>query len=121
VSADEVAREWRLDARLVSLATCHSALGLDSASEGLLGLQYAFLAAGARSVLVSRWQVEDAATARLMQEFHAALLAAGPGEDAATALQQAQQRVRAWRDPTGATPYAHPAYWAGFVLVGSGE
>jgi len=121
LEASEVARQWRLDARLVSLASCQSALGLSSASEGFLGLQSALLSAGARSVLVSMWRVEDEATARLMHTFYAALQSGEPGMDAAAALQRAQRAVRTWRDPQGRTPYAHPVYWAGFALVGSGE
>lgn len=121
LTAGEVARHWRLDARLVSLASCQSALGMTSATDGYLGLQSALLEAGARSVLVSVWRVDDAATAQLMHAFYEALLSGELGMDAAGALRHAQRSVRTWRDAQGRTPYAHPVYWAGFALVGTGE
>jgi CHAT domain-containing protein len=118
LSAREIADTWRLDADLVCLTGCQTALGMRAASQGLLGLQQAFFRAGARSVLVSLWPVDDAATALLMKEFYRRLpTATGPGARA-EALREAQRAVRDWRAPGGARPYAHPAYWAGFTLVG---
>jgi CHAT domain-containing protein len=118
LSAREIADTWRLDADLVCLTGCQTALGMRAAGQGLLGLQQAFFRAGARSVLVSLWPVDDAATALLMKEFYGRLArATGPGARA-EALRQAQRAVRDWRAPGGARPYAHPAYWAGFTLVG---
>ena len=83
-----------------------------------MGLQQAFLAAGARSLLVSLWPVDDHATARLMESFYTHITDAGTDDDRAIALQQAQAELRAYRDAAGAHPYAHPAYWAAFALVG---
>ena len=118
LSAREIADTWRLDADLVCLTGCQTALGFRAASQGLLGLQQAFFRAGARSVLVSLWPVDDAATALLMREFYRRLpTASGPGARA-EALREAQRAVRDWESPGGAHPYAHPAYWAGFTLVG---
>jgi CHAT domain-containing protein len=118
LTAREIADSWRLDADLVCLTGCQTALGMRAASQGLLGLQQALFRAGARSVLVSLWPVDDAATALLMQEFYRRLPnASGPGARA-EALRQAQRAVRDWRAPDGGRPYAHPAYWAGFTLVG---
>jgi hypothetical protein len=105
----------------VCLATCLSQAGLFSASEGMLGLQQAFLEAGAQSVLVSLWPVDDRATFLLMREFYARLLDPARLESPCEALRGAQRAVRGWRDARGATPYAHPVYWAGFILVGAGE
>jgi hypothetical protein len=119
VTAERIAATWHVNARLVDLAGCRSALGFLSPSEGWLGLHNAFLAAGAQNVLVSLWHVDDDATRRLMLEFHARLLAAGGPHDPALALQQAQRAVREWRAPDGSTPFAHPIYWAGFALVGA--
>ncbi len=121
LSASEISSTWKVGARIVSLAGCRSMLGLDSASEGWLGLQSAFLAAGARSVLVTLWSADDDATARLMTEFYRRLLDRAVPVDAAEALRGAQQSVRAWHAADGTMPYAHPVYWAGFALVGSGE
>lgn len=120
LTAVSIARNWHIHARLVSLAGCSSALGVYSASEGYLGMHSAFLAAGAPCVLVSLWQVDDEATRLLMREFHTRLLAPNGIRDAAQALRAAQRAVREYRAPDGTTPFAHPAYWAGFALVGRG-
>lgn len=121
LTANEIASDWRLRARLVSLAGCRSVMGPNSASEGWLGLQSAFLTAGARSVLVSVWRADDEATSRLMTDFYARLTHTSAPVDAAEALRLSQQSLRTWRSPDGRTPYAHPVYWAGFALVGAGE
>lgn len=118
VTAREIAETWRLDAELVCLTGCESNAGMRSASQGYLGLQQALLRAGARSVLVSTWPVEDQATALLMREFYARLGPASAGGERAQALRQAQRAVRLHRAPDGSRPYAHPAYWAGFMLIG---
>ena len=55
----EILQEWRLDADLVTLSGCQTALGREIPGEGHMGLAYGFLLAGARSLLVSLWQVED--------------------------------------------------------------
>src|SRR6266850_4687178 len=99
-----------LDAELVVLAACSSALGKDIQGEGLVGLVRAFMYAGASSVLATLWDVDDRATAYFMQHFYESLLRhnAGPPE----ALKIAQTRLathRRWR---------WPHFWAGFVLLG---
>jgi CHAT domain-containing protein len=68
-----------------------------------------FAIAGARSVLMSLWQVDDQATQRLMAGFYRRYLT---GTDKHQALRQAQAELRRTRR------FAHPRYWAGFVLVG---
>ena len=79
--------------------------------EGLIGLTRGFMYAGARSVVVSLWRVNDEATAELMKRFYRHML----GKDklpAAAALRQAQLEMQAdkvWHDPY---------YWAGFILQG---
>jgi len=118
LSAHEIADTWRLDADLVCLTGCQTAMGMRAASQGLLGLQQALFRAGARSVLVSLWPVDDQATAQLVKEFYRRLArTSGPGARA-EALREAQRAVRDWASPAGTRPYAHPAYWAGFTLVG---
>ena len=116
--AREIADDWKLDADLVCLAGCRSMQGLPSATEGFLGLQQAFFAAGARSLLITIWPVDDQATARLMTSFYAHLADRSHPVDRAEALREAQNELRTWRSPDGRHPYAHPAYWAGFALVG---
>lgn len=102
--------EMTLEAELVSLSACQTGLGQLSA-EGMIGLSRAFIAAGARSVLVSLWSVSDQATSLLMQVFYRQYLA---GDGKAEALRKAITEVKA--NPE----YGHPRYWAGFVLVGEG-
>ena len=103
---------YNLDLRadLVALSACRTALGREIRGEGLISLARGFFYAGARQVLVSLWQVDDEATAVLMERFYRGLLV--EGLPAAAALRAAQAEVAAqqrWR-----APY----YWAGFVLQG---
>ena len=116
--AREVAAGWRLDADLVSLSACRSLRGVSSASDGDLGLQEAFLAAGARALLVTLWPVDDRAAELLIETFYARLTDPAKPAGRAEALREAQQALRLWRDADGSHPYAHPAYWAAFALVG---
>ncbi len=99
-----------MDARLVVLSACETALGRDLGAEGLAGLSHAFLFAGAQSVIASLWQVQDRSTAELMAAFYKNLLQ--NKLPAAVALQRAKLEIRenrAWR---------HPYYWAGFTVQG---
>ena len=99
-----------LQADLVVLSACRSALGKEVRGEGLLGLTRGFLRAGASRVVASLWSVPDAATAELMERFYAALVR--NRLPPAAALRQAQLSMldqRRWRAPYN---------WAGFVLIG---
>jgi CHAT domain-containing protein len=92
---------------LVTLSACES--GRNEVFEGdeLIGLTRAFLGAGASSLVVSLWLVQDEATALLMEEYYERLRAgAGPAE----ALRGAQLAIK--------DEYPHPYYWAPFVVVG---
>src|SRR5262249_2952036 len=122
--------------------------------EGLLGFAQAFVQKGARSVLLSRWKVEDTATALLMLRFYENALGKRKDLKAALGRAAALEDARLWlrdlsradaerlgarltggvlrgteRDelllvkgkvvlPPGERPFAHPFYWASFVLVG---
>jgi CHAT domain-containing protein len=125
VTAQEILREWTLNADLVTLSACETALGRSVAGEGYVGFADAFLQAGARSLLVSLWKVEDRSTALLMRRFYE--LWTGRGEDArghrigrskAEALREAKRWLREQTDSSGSRPYAQPYSWAGFVLLG---
>jgi hypothetical protein len=100
----------RLDAELVVLSACQTALGKDIRGEGLVGLTRAFIYAGAPRVVASLWQVSDLATAELMKKFYRGMLRQHLRP--AAALRAAQ--VEMAQDPRWASPY----YWAGFVLQG---
>ena len=97
-----------LDAELVVLSACESALGRNLRGEGLLGLSRSFLQAGARGLVASLWRVADCSTADLVTTFFARLRDA-PGT-APGALREAKTGLLRGR-------YAHPYHWAGFVLV----
>lgn len=114
LSASEAA-QLRLDAEFVVLSACNTAASDGRpGGEGLSGLARAFFYAGARSVMVSHWEVSDAATTTLITSTFADLddrRAGDPGVRA-RALQAGIRAVRAERR------WAHPAYWAAFTLVG---
>jgi CHAT domain-containing protein len=94
---------------LVVLSACQTNLGELSAGDEVVGLTRAFIFAGAPSVIASLWNVEDQATALLMERFYTHLR---DGMGKAQALRQAQLEIRA--------EYPNPYYWAGFVLSGDG-
>jgi CHAT domain-containing protein len=149
-----------LDADLVALSACETALGPDGGGEGLLGFSQVLLGRGARSLLLSLWKVDDTATALLMTRFYQNLLGKRAGLKAplpkAEALQEAKRwlrelpraeveklagqlargEVRAKEEPKtplspppvprpalplGEAPFAHPRYWAAFILIGDPE
>ena len=114
----EIIAHMRIDADLVTLSACETALGGELAGEGLIGLARAFQYAGARSLLVSQWAVSDRSTAELMVRFYTNLQA---GMAKSNALQAAQRDLMTApiRDATGATIDArHPFHWAAFQLIG---
>jgi CHAT domain-containing protein len=109
LDARTLASRYRLNADLVTLSACQTGLGA-VLGEGVIGLSRALLAAGARSVLLSLWRVDDAATENLMVAFYRRYLAHG---DKAAALRQAMAETR--------ERFPHPRDWAGFVLLGAAE
>jgi CHAT domain-containing protein/Tfp pilus assembly protein PilF len=109
LQAWEIFDGMRLDADLVTLSACDSGLGQEMGGEGLLGLTRAFQYAGARSVLASLWSVSDISTAVLMKRFYG-YLREGRSKD--EALRSAQVELIRGQD------FAHPYYWAAFLLTG---
>ena len=102
----------KLSADLVVLSACETGLGNLKQAEGTVGLQRAFLARGARSVLVSLWRVSDVVTAELMEHFYTHWLDDRDQPSKAEALRRAQEDIRS-------TPgWEHPRFWAAFQLVG---
>jgi tetratricopeptide (TPR) repeat protein len=87
---------WRLDADLVVLSACETALGKSAGGEGVLGFAQAFLQAGARGVVLSRWKVHDTATALLMVRFYENLLGKRPGLKRPLGRAAALEEARAW-------------------------
>lgn len=109
LQAWEIAENLSLDADLVTLSACDSALGRNSGSEGLISLTRAFQIAGARSVLASLWRVSDLSTADLMKRFYGHLRAGKPKDEA---LQAAQVELIHSRE------FSHPYFWGAFQLSG---
>ncbi len=97
-------------ARLVVLSACLTARGDQLASEGIYGLRRAFRLAGARTLVLSLWKVDDQATRKLMGIFYEHLL---QGDPPATAMQKARLSLR--EDAR----YRHPYFWAAFVVIGN--
>ncbi|XP_068696759.1 tetratricopeptide repeat protein 28-like [Montipora foliosa] len=98
----------RLRARLVVLSCCHSGQG-EVKSEGIVGIARAFLCAGARSVLVSLWAIDDEATFMFMKSFYQHL---AERKSSNTALHHAMKSLRETKN------YSAIKYWAPFVLIG---
>jgi len=111
LSPEEIGH-WKVNAGLVVLSGCHSAQGAVAPGTGLLGLTRAWLAAGARNVIGSRWSTPDD-TGPLFSALYRNLR--GPQHpDTAEALRLAQiELIRAggWR--------AKPQYWAAYLTVGT--
>lgn len=101
----------RLGAELVVLSGCRTGLGKEVKGEGLYGMTRGFMYAGSKRVVVSLWDVQDQATARLMSDFYRELL--GPKRPPTAAALRAAQ-IAIWREQRWQAPY----YWAGFVLQG---
>jgi len=110
LTAAEIAAR-RLPAQLAVLAGCTSAGGRVLSGEGVQGLTAAFMGAGVPTVVASLWPVDDAATARLVEQFYSELARGRPAGEALRSAQRAVQK----------TGRSHPFYWAGFILVGDPE
>jgi CHAT domain-containing protein len=145
MTAEEVAALNLRGCDLAVLSACQTGLGLTAGGEGVLGLQRAFLQAGARTVVASLWRVDDAATYVLMEQFHRNIWVKKLSK--LEALRQAQLSVLnnpglvgrrraelAKRElghiaeklpdggrvlpPVGLGTRSNPALWASFVLSG---
>jgi len=101
-----------LNADMTVLSACNTARGENRTGEGVVGLTWALFVAGSPTQVVSQWAVDDASTAKLMSRFYQNLKTRKMGK--AQALKEAQ----AWLRGSNAK-YAHPYYWAPFVLNGA--
>jgi CHAT domain-containing protein len=110
----------KLDADIVTLSACNTGLGKMHAGEGIVGLTRAFIYAGAASVVVSLWNVEDQSTGMLMEEFYRLM---AKGESKAKALRNAKLKIMRTTVKLEATDsrqsLSSPFFWAPFVLVGA--
>jgi CHAT domain-containing protein/tetratricopeptide (TPR) repeat protein len=100
----------KLNADLVVLSACQSGLGKLVRGEGIVGLTRAFMYAGTPAVLVSLWSVSDVSTSVLMRDFYKNLTEKKLSKT--DALRNAQLTM------LGNEKFAHPFYWAPFVIIG---
>jgi CHAT domain-containing protein len=114
LSASEIAG-LKLDADWVILSACNTAAGNANNAEAFSGLARAFFYAGARSLLVSHWEVNSNSTVKLITKAIAELKT-NPKIGRAEALRRSMLSLIT----TGKDYEAHPAFWAPFVLVGEG-
>ena len=98
----------QLRAKLVVLSCCHSGRG-EIKEEDVVGIAQAFIGAGARSVLVSLWAIDDEATLEFMRSFYHHLV---EGRSASESLNLAVKSLRE------SDKYSDVKYWAPFVLIG---
>ena len=101
------AYDLQLHGSLVTLSACETGVSAVAPGDELMGLARGFFAAGAPSLVISLWTVDDDATAQLMTEFYEHLRATG---SPAAALRHAQLHVMETK--------SHPFFWSPFVLVG---
>jgi CHAT domain-containing protein len=92
---------------LVTLSGCKSGVTQVTGSDDLVGLMRGFMYAGARSLLLSQWNIDDECTAKLMSRFYHAWHS---GSSKAKSLNTAMKSIR--------KEYPNPFYWAPFLLVG---
>ncbi len=136
LSAEEVMSLDLRGTQVVMLSACETGLGSQARGQGVLGLQRAFHAAGAETVIGTLWRVDDAATTLLVEQFYANLWEKGLSRS--EALREAQLFVlrnpmqveerrqalfpQSERPPADAKDrVSHPALWAAFVLSGRSE
>jgi CHAT domain-containing protein len=105
-----------MNADLVTLSACQTALGKESMGEGLIGLTRAFLYAGTPSIVVSLWNVNDLSTPHFMEQFYRNLKG---GMSKGKALREAKLDWF-YQDEKGQDQkHRHPYYWANFILIGN--
>lgn len=110
LTSKEISRLDLNGLELVVLSACETALG-DVSNEGVYGLQRGFKKAGAQSILMSLWKVDDEATSMLMTEFYRNWIKRG--ETLHDALELAKQTVRSHKEKG----WDNPVYWGSFILL----
>jgi CHAT domain-containing protein/tetratricopeptide (TPR) repeat protein len=140
LTAGQMLRTWKLNADLVTLSACETALGQHQGGEGYVGFAQALLLAGGRSLVLSQWPADDRATALLMRRFYQNLLGMREGLPGPMVKVEALGEAQGWlrrlsrqeviahlqalmvpfqeAQLGGAEPFEHPFFWAPFILVG---
>lgn len=110
LTAREILR-MKLTPRLVILSACDMAVGKPAAGEGLVGMTWALMIAGAETIVAAKWEVDSETTTRLMVELHRSLANGASPADGLRVAQLSLLRTARWM---------HPFYWAAFADVGGG-
>lgn len=110
LTARELAALDLTQTELITLSACETGLG-DVTSDGVFGLQRGLKKAGANSILMSLWKVDDEATCMLMTEFYRLWVLEGKSKR--EALELAKQLVRSHKEKG----WDDPKYWAAFILL----
>jgi CHAT domain-containing protein len=103
--------QHHLNANLVTISACNGSGTRSYSGEGLVGLSWAFLRAGARKVIGALWEVSDVSTPQLMDSLYGEL---SEGKDPATALRDA--KLKMLHSPDTNSVFRKPFYWAPFQL-----
>src|SRR5207249_3147438 len=125
---------------LVTLSACQTALGQKLGGEGYVGFAQALFLAGAHSLVLSQWPVDDRATALMMERFYQNLLGTRPGMKGPLPKRAALSEAKQWLrelprkealaglkalgvpvsvgDLQGQQPFEHPHFWSAFILIG---
>jgi CHAT domain-containing protein len=114
LTADEIASLDLSSVEWAVLSACDTATGDARDGEGVLGLQRAFQIAGARTLVMSLWPVDDKASRRFMQKLYTRRT---EGEDVAAAMRGAMLAVLSERRSKGLS--TDPFLWAGFIASGA--
>lgn len=109
LTSSEIAQLDLHNVDLIVLSACQTALG-EANSDGVFGLQRGFKKAGAHTLVMSLWKVDDEATQILMSQFYKNIAA---GKNFHTAFAMAQQNLRQTQNGKFSDPY----YWAAFVML----
>ena len=113
LTAHEISRLDFYNLDLVVLSACETGLG-DLKSDGIYGMQRGFKKAGANSILMSLWKVDDYTTKLLMTEFYKNFFS---GTNKLESLRNAQKTIQDYTNDSGEHLFEAPYYWAGFVLL----
>lgn len=114
LTAEEIATLDLLGTEWAVLSACDTGIGEIRAGEGVFGLRRAFQMAGAHTVIMSLWPVEDEAARRWMTALYRNRFTAG--ESTAEAVNGASLEMLKQRRARGES--THPFYWAGFIAAG---
>lgn len=112
LSAKEISTLDLSNVDLAVLSACKTGLG-DITSDGVAGLQRGFKCAGVNSILMTLWEVDDAATHLFMSQFYKSLMR---GKSKHESLQNAQKFLKEYKQE-GEYIYNDYHYWAAFVLL----